>query len=84
MKQVGAIRLNGGNSGPLKIQSPVERVQSEFALPTDKGQAWQRVRLVTLEETPVKDLSMDKEGGVKFEIGSKQILTLEFLAGDND
>jgi hypothetical protein len=77
--QTGTLRLNGGHTGPLKVQSPVERVQSEFALPADKGQPWQRVRLVTLEEIPERDLSMDKEGWVKFEIGRKQILTLEFL-----
>ncbi len=79
-KQTGALRLNGGKTGPLKVQSPVERIQSEFALPADKGQPWQKVRLVTLEETPESDLPMDKDGWVKFEIGRKQILTLEFLA----
>jgi hypothetical protein len=82
-KQIGTLRLNGGQTGPLKVQSPVERVQSEFALPADKGQPWQKVRLVTLEETPVRDLSMDKDGWVKIEIGKKQILTLEFLPDSN-
>jgi alpha-mannosidase len=83
-KQVGTLRLNGGQTGPLKAQSPVERVQAEFALPADKGQPWQTVRLVTLEEIPERDLAMDKDGWVKFEIGRKQILTLEFLTGDSN
>lgn len=78
-KQTGTLRLNGGHTEPLKVQSPVERVQSEFALPTGKGKKWQKVRLVTLEETPERDLAMDKDGWVNFEIGRKQILTLEFL-----
>ena len=36
-KQTGTLRLNGGHTEPLKVQSPVERVQSEFALPEDVG-----------------------------------------------
>ncbi|MBN2118558.1 MAG: hypothetical protein JW730_18435 [Anaerolineales bacterium] len=80
-KQMGALRLNGGQTGPLLVQSPVERVQSEFALPTGKGKPWEQVRQVTLEEIPEKDLAMDRDGWVQFEIGSKQILTLEFLPG---
>ncbi|HLO30941.1 MAG TPA: glycoside hydrolase family 38 C-terminal domain-containing protein [Anaerolineales bacterium] len=83
-KQVGALRLNGGHTGPLKIQSPVERVESEFALPPGKGQPWQKVRLVTLEEIPERDLTMDQDGWVKFEIGKKKILTLEFLKDVDD
>jgi hypothetical protein len=39
---------------------------------------------VTLEEIPQKDLAMDSDGWVQFEIGSKQILTLELLAGSSD
>ncbi|MGE5775855.1 MAG: glycoside hydrolase family 38 C-terminal domain-containing protein, partial [Chloroflexota bacterium] len=80
-KKTGMLRLNRGQTGPLKVQSPVERVQSEFALPAEKGQPWQKVRLVTLEELPERDLTMDKDGWVNFEIGRKQILTLEFLPG---
>ncbi|HLO18280.1 MAG TPA: glycoside hydrolase family 38 C-terminal domain-containing protein [Anaerolineales bacterium] len=78
-KQVGALRLNGGHSGPLEIQSPVERIQSEFALPKGRCHPWHRVRLVTLEEIPERDLEMDKDGWVKFEISKKKILTVEFL-----
>ncbi len=74
-----AIRLNGGYSGPTHTQSPVERVQAEFALPKDKGMQWNRVRVVSLEELPERDLVMDDEGWVNFEITKKKILTLEFL-----
>jgi mannosylglycerate hydrolase len=83
-KQAGTLRLNAGQTGPLKIQSPVERVAAEFTLPADKGQPWEKVRLVTLEEIPEKDLAVDKDGWVKFEIGRKQILTLEFLPKDSE
>jgi len=77
--QTAALRLNGGSSGPTRIKSPVERLQSEYALPEGKGRPWQKVRLVSLEETPVEDVAMDKDGWVKLEIGKKKILTLEFL-----
>lgn len=74
-----AVRLNQGFTGPLKAQSPVERVQAEFALPEGKGGRWGKVRLVSLEEIPAEDLKMDKEGWVGFEITGKKILTFEFL-----
>ena len=35
--RAGALRLNGGFSGPQEVQSPVERVQAEFKLPAGKG-----------------------------------------------
>ena len=73
------IRLNQGYSGPLSNQSPVERLQAEFALPKNSGNPWRLVRVVTLEEIPEKDLAMDAEGWVDFEISPKKILTLEFL-----
>lgn len=78
-KRMAALRLNGGYAGPSKTQSPVERVQSEFALPTGRGKSWGKVRLVTLEEIPEKDLIIDEDGWVRFEIGRKKILTIEFL-----
>ena len=74
-----AIRLNRGFTGPTRKQSPVERVQAEFALPNEPGARWNQVRIVTLEELPERDLVMDSEGWVDFEITKKKILTLEFL-----
>lgn len=74
-----SIRLNGGNTGPEKLQSPVERLMSEFELPNDKGHSWKKVQEVTLEELPVKDLVIDDNGWVNFEITKKKILTIEFL-----
>ena len=34
---------------------------------------------VTLEELAIRDLSVSSEGWIDFEIGAKQILTIEFL-----
>ncbi len=76
----GQIRLNGGFSGPGIIQSPVERVQSEFALPREKARPWQEAGYVTLEEIREGELAMDGEGWVRLEVGKKQIKTIEFLA----
>jgi mannosylglycerate hydrolase len=76
--RAGQLRLNGGFSGPGKTQSPVERVQSEFTLPTGKGKPWQKVRQVTLEEIPESELAMAEDGWVGFELGTKKILTMEF------
>jgi mannosylglycerate hydrolase len=75
----GTLRLNGGYSGPQKVKSPVEAIQSEYALPEGKGQPWHKVQRVSLEELPEKELAMDKNGWVKFEIGKKKIVTLEFV-----
>jgi mannosylglycerate hydrolase len=77
---IGQMRMNGGFSGPMKTQSPVERVQSEFTLPQEKPEPWQKVRLVTLEEIQERELAMGEEGWVRFEVGKKQIKTMEFLA----
>jgi hypothetical protein len=77
--RIGQLRLNGGFSGPMRIQPPVERAQAEFALPPGKGNPWRKVQLVILEETPARELAMDGEGWVRFEIGEKKILTMEFL-----
>jgi hypothetical protein len=74
-----SLRLNGGYCGPFDVQSPVERLQAEYALPEGKGRPWQKVRLVSLEETPGENIPMDKNGWVKLEIGKKKIVTLEFL-----
>ena len=75
----GSIRLNEGFSGPQNVQSPVERIQAEFALPVDKYNNWSKIRLVTLEEVPLTDLRIEDQGWVEFEITSKKILTFEFL-----
>ncbi|MCP4641063.1 MAG: hypothetical protein GY851_11545 [bacterium] len=75
----GTLRLNGGASGPATCQSPVERIQAEFALPREAGSPWSQVRLVTLEEEPEQNLSADQDGWVEFSIASKRILTFEFL-----
>jgi len=77
-----ALRLNGGFSGPAEVQSPVERLKAEYALPKGMGRSWQKVRLVSLEEAPVEDVAMDKDGWVRLEIGRKKILTFEFLPDD--
>ena len=75
----GSLRLNGGFAGPLTVQSPVERVTAEFALPKDKGRMWQKTRVVSLEEAPERDIPMDDNGWVAFTIIGKQILTVEFI-----
>ena len=75
----GSLRLNGGDAGPEKTQSPVERLQAEFALPAGRGRKWSKARIVTLEESPEKDLALRKEGWMNFEIAKKEILTIEFL-----
>ena len=73
------VRLNGGFTGPGVTQSPVERVQAEFALPENKGSKWSKVRKVTLEEVPQEDLKIDSDGWVNLEITRKKIMTIEFL-----
>lgn len=75
----GKIRLNRGFAGPTASLSPVERLTAEFALPEGKGKKWSRVQTVTLEETPERDLVMDADGWVSFDIGKKKLLTIEFL-----
>lgn len=75
----GKVRLNEGFSGPQFHQSPVEQIQSEYALPQGKGERWTQVRSVTLEELVEDELVMDKEGWVGFKISPKQIYTIEFI-----
>jgi len=75
----GAIRLNHGKTCPAIQLSPVERIKKEFSLPADKCKNWSRVRIVTLEEVPEQELSIDADGWVNFKIGNKKILTIEFL-----
>jgi mannosylglycerate hydrolase len=77
----GRLRLNGGLAGPKTPPSPVERVQSAFALPAEKGARWKTIRQLTLEELPEKSLRMDAAGWVAFEITKKKILTVEFRRG---
>jgi len=75
----GTIRLNRGFAEPAVQLSPVERIKKEFVLSADKTKKWSRVRVVTLEEIPERDLTIDSDGWVDFEIGEKKILTIEFL-----
>ncbi|MCX5758338.1 MAG: glycosyl hydrolase-related protein [Candidatus Hydrogenedentes bacterium] len=75
----GALRLNGGFGGSGPTQSPVERLQAECTLPARHGRKWRKVRLVTLEELPERDLHFGKDGWVHFEITKKKILSVEFL-----
>jgi len=75
----GTIRLNHGFAGPAAAFSPVERVTAEFDLPKGKDKKWSRIRTVTLEEVPERDLVIDADGWVSFDIGKKKILTIEFL-----
>ena len=75
----GSMRLNGGHRKPARVQSPVERLQAEFALPKPSRGRWSKVRQVTLEERPVKALTMNQRGWVTVRLGKKQILTLELL-----
>lgn len=75
----GRVRLNGG-LGPVQAsQSPVERVQAEFALPRGSQRPWKRVREVSLEERPLRELTRTADGWVPIVITKKKILTLEFL-----
>ncbi|MCP4610942.1 MAG: hypothetical protein GY845_19725 [Planctomycetes bacterium] len=72
------IRLNGGNANPAKTKSPVKAIKSEFVLAATERK-WSSARQVTLEELAIKDLNIDSEGWVDFEISAKQILTIEYL-----
>lgn len=74
-----ALRLNGGNASPIVTQSPVERLQAEFKLPSARGPRFNAVHLTNLEEVPQQELAMDADGWVDFEITGKKILTFEFI-----
>ena len=73
-----AIRLNGGIAPIEKAQSPLERQIAEFELPAYSDKKWSEVKLVTLEEKDVSDLSAESDGFVNFEITGKKILTIKF------
>lgn len=73
-----SIRVNKGIAPIEKPQSPIERQQAEFYLPEYSGKAWGKCTEVTLEELPVKELGIGKDGFVDFEITPKKILTLKF------
>ena len=73
------MRLNGGRQTQARVQSAVERVQAEFELPNDSVARWRMVRLVSLEEEPLEELRSDVDGWVRFQIGGKKVLTVEFL-----
>ncbi len=74
-----SIRFNGGAAEITTKQSPVERGQAEFELPKGDGKGWSKVRLVNLEELPERELSINSDGWVDFEITKKKILTFEFI-----
>ncbi len=74
----GRLRLNGGRAASRDDSSPIERIQSSYALPREAGEPWPTVRAVTLEEKPEDDLEMDADGWVAVEITPKKILNLLF------
>jgi alpha-mannosidase len=76
----GRVRLNGGSASVPARQSPVERVETEFALPKARARRWRTVRQVTLEEKPVRKLAMDQAGWVRLGVPRKKIITLAFEA----
>ncbi len=73
------LRLSGGFSGPPATASPVQRVQAEQALPSGPGRKWAKVRLVSLEEAPQKNLRPTADGWVEFECGAWKLTTVEFV-----
>ncbi len=73
------IRFNNNMAPPDKVQTPVERIQSDCVLPPGNGKKWSKIRQLTLEELPEKDLKADPQGRAAFSIGKKKILTIEFL-----
>lgn len=74
------IRLNQGMANNQPVQSPVDRIKAALALPAGLNQKWTNVQEVTLEETPVKHLQLDKNGWVDIEMAPKKILTVKFQA----
>ncbi|MCL2462207.1 MAG: glycosyl hydrolase-related protein, partial [Defluviitaleaceae bacterium] len=71
------MRVNGGLTGPKTFYSPVERLQARGALPESKGEAWAKVREVTLEELPVREMAMDGDGWIDLEVMKKKIVTVK-------
>ncbi|MBI9017802.1 MAG: hypothetical protein JEZ07_11145 [Phycisphaerae bacterium] len=76
----GKVRLNGGLCNVRSLQSPVERVRSEFKLSDQAGWPWKEIRLVDLEENDGDKVCLDMAGWVDVEIGEKKIVTMKFLA----
>jgi len=74
------VLLNSGYAPPPQIDSPVQRQQKDMTLPGKGHRSWGSVRMVTLEELPVRDLPLDPQGGCSLEIAAKKIVTLEFSA----
>jgi len=74
----GKVSLNGGVVPP-PAYSPVERQAVDFALPSDTGMKWSKVRLVDLEELETEVLETDADGAVYLDVEKKKIMTLEFL-----
>ncbi|MBN2455015.1 MAG: hypothetical protein JXB29_00520 [Sedimentisphaerales bacterium] len=73
------IRLNDGLAGPTANQSPIDRVKAEFVLPKPTRRKWKKIRMVSLEEVPQKNLKADADGWVSFSITKKKIITVEFI-----
>ena len=76
-----AITLNNGIAAisDKKTQSPLERQKAEFELPKYGKKNWSKVKVVTLEELDEKDLALNADGSVDFEITGKKILTIKFF-----
>lgn len=74
------IRFNQGMADRSPQTSPVERIKTELALPAGANKPWSSIREVTLEETPLGALSMDKNGWIDIKIAPKKIMTVEFQA----
>jgi len=74
------VRLNGGTTPPVVPASPIERIQSSYAISEFDATPWRAARLVTLEELPVQDLDLQPDGFVELSLNPRQIKTIEFQA----
>ena len=76
----GKIRFNQGMADRPPLTSPVERIKAELTLPERANKPWSSIREVTLEETPLDALTMDKNGWFDITIAPKKIMTVKFQA----
>jgi len=74
------LRLNGGRANSADLRSPLERLQKDMAIAGTSGKPWNKIRSVTLEELPDKDLSCNADGWCSVELLPRKIVTVEFLA----
>ncbi len=79
-----SVRFNEGHAPAVSNESPTERTANEFQLPKSQRVPWDSVREVTLEELPIRDLSQDKDGWVRFALPSRKIFTIELRASNRD